>query len=42
VPQPKFLSRDEKARQWNATLALFEDAYKMPLLPPGVGAYTLL
>lgn len=34
-----FLSGLTKLRDWNTTLALFQDEYQVPLLPPDVAAY---
>lgn len=38
VGQVFFLSGLTKVRDWETTLALFTDEYKVPLLPPGVAA----
>jgi len=34
-----FLSGLTKLRDWSSTLALFEDVYQVPLLPPHLAAY---
>ena len=39
VAQVFFLSGLTKLRDWSVTLALFEDEYKVPLLPPELAAY---
>lgn len=39
VAQVFFLSGLTKLRDWSITLALFEDEYKVPLLPPELAAY---
>jgi len=38
VAQAFFLSGLTKLRDWNITLALFQDEYQVPLLPPAVAA----
>jgi putative oxidoreductase len=38
VAQAFFLSGLTKLRDWNTTLALFQDEYQVPLLPPAVAA----
>jgi putative oxidoreductase len=38
VAQAFFLSGLTKLRDWNITLALFQDEYHVPLLPPAVAA----
>lgn len=38
VAQVFFLSGLTKLRDWSVTLALFQDEYKVPLLPPEVAA----
>ncbi|MEK8049318.1 DoxX family protein [Ideonella sp. DXS22W] len=38
VAQVFFLSGLTKLRDWDTTLALFQDEYHVPLLPPGVAA----
>ncbi|ALT79688.1 DoxX family protein [Paucibacter sp. KCTC 42545] len=39
VAQVFFLSGLSKLRDWSSTLALFEDEYHVPLLPPELAAY---
>jgi putative oxidoreductase len=39
VAQVFFLSGLTKLRDWSSTLALFNDIYQVPLLPPAVAAY---
>ncbi|MFG6455918.1 DoxX family protein [Roseateles sp. BYS96W] len=39
VAQVFFLSGLTKLRDWSSTLALFNDVYSVPLLPPTVAAY---
>lgn len=39
VAQVFFLSGLTKLRDWSATLALFQDIYQVPLLPPVLAAY---
>lgn len=39
VAQVFFLSGLSKLRDWSSTLALFEDEYQVPLLPPELAAY---
>lgn len=39
VAQVFFLSGLTKLRDWDITLALFQDEYHVPLLPPGLAAY---
>jgi putative oxidoreductase len=39
VAQVFFLSGLTKLRDWSATLALFQDYYQVPLLPPGLAAW---
>lgn len=39
VAQVFFLSGLTKLRDWETTLALFTDEYKVPLLPPAVAAF---
>jgi putative oxidoreductase len=39
VAQVFFLSGLTKIRSWETTLALFEDEYHVPLLPPELAAY---
>ena len=39
VAQVFFLSGLTKLRDWETTLALFNDEYKVPLLPPELAAY---
>ena len=39
VAQVFFLSGLTKLRDWSVTLALFEDEYQVPLLPPELAAY---
>ena len=39
VAQVFFLSGLTKIRDWSVTLALFEDEYHVPLLPPELAAY---
>ena len=39
VAQAFFLSGLTKIRDWETTLALFNDEYKVPLLPPMVAAF---
>ncbi|KQU81432.1 MULTISPECIES: DoxX family protein [unclassified Rhizobacter] len=38
VAQAFFLSGLTKIRDWDTTLALFNDEYQVPLLPPGLAA----
>jgi putative oxidoreductase len=38
VAQAFFLSGLTKIRDWDTTLALFQDEYHVPLLPPGLAA----
>ena len=38
VAQAFFLSGLTKLRDWDTTLALFQDEYHVPLLPPGLAA----
>jgi len=40
VAQVFFLSGLTKLRDWDTTLALFADEYKVPLLPTGLAAWT--
>ena len=35
-----FRSGSQKLADWNATLALFQNEYRVPLLPPHLAAYT--
>ena len=39
VAQVFFLSGLTKLRDWSSTLALFNDVYQVPLLPPALAAY---
>ena len=39
VAQVFFLSGLTKLRDWSSTLALFNDIYQVPLLPPALAAY---
>lgn len=39
VAQVFFLSGLTKLRDWDTTVALFTEEYKVPLLPPGVAAF---
>jgi len=39
VAQVFFLSGLTKLRDWSSTLALFNDLYQVPLLPPALAAY---
>lgn len=39
VAQVFFLSGLTKLRDWSSTLALFQDVYQVPLLPPTLAAY---
>ncbi len=39
LAQVFFLSGLTKLRDWNTTLALFTDEYKVPLLPPAAAAF---
>lgn len=38
-PRCFFLSGLTKLRDWSSTLALFNDVYQVPLLPPALAAY---
>src|SRR3982750_406476 len=39
VAQIFFMSGLPQLRDWSATLALFNDVYQVPLLPPALAAY---